>query len=291
MQQSNGQSETVPNQQAANSNPASTGTPSNKGAPNNTQQVQQEEPRKLSLAELFAEDAEDLDDNGEVRPSSDDPSKPPETLEAAAKRLGLKPEQVYNVKIPMPNGAEPLTLGQMKDRVGELVDLESRELQFDQRRMKAEGELLRAQAEMREIMAMVPKDKLNPEVVNKVRQRHEDTMKRERQLTLQHIPDWQDEKRRTEEIQGINDLLSDYGFDETFLTTVVDHRALKFIRDMYLQNRRIKAALARVTNDPAKSGQRPSGKAKAPARPNSSTSNRKTGAPTQRSKIMSILGD
>jgi hypothetical protein len=263
--------------------------PNGKGGVLDRQQQQaSDEPRPLSLAELFADDDDDNID------SDDDLSQPPETLEALSKRLGVKPEQVYNVKIPLSvNGAEPLTIGQLKDRVSELVDLETREAQFDQRRIKSEGETLRMQAEMRELLAMVPKEHVSPELVDKVRKRHDETMKRERQMTLEHIPDWQDEKKRAEDLQGMVDLMKDYGFDESFIGTVADHRALKFIRDMYLRDKRIKAALAKVTTPNAK-GQRPSNKpAKGAIRPDRQKSNRSAqGAlPNQRSRIAQLFSE
>jgi len=254
------------------------------------QQQQSDEPRRLSLAELFGknEDGEDaLDDNGNV--IAHDPSKPPESMEELSKRLGLKPEQVYGVKIPLSDGAEPLTIGQLKDRVGELVDLETRETQFEARRMRAEGELMRSQSEIRELLAMIPKEHIRPEVVNKIRQRHEANMVSERRMTLEHIPEWRDEKRAGEDLQGMIGLLGEYGFDETFISTVHDHRAIKFIRDMYLRDKRIKAALARVTI-PESKGYRGSAKTKkSAARPNQQQSSRKNVAPDQRSRIAALF--
>lgn len=254
------------------------------------EQQQTDEPRRLSLAELFAEpeDGETVDDNGNV--VSIDPSKPPDSMEELSKRLGFKPEQIYNVKIPLADGAEPLTIGQLKDRVGELVDLETREMQFDQRRRASEGELLRSQAEIRDLIAMIPREHIRPEMVNKIRQRHDANMARERQMTLEYIPEWRDEKRAGEDLQGMNDLLGEYGFDETFIASVHDHRAVKFIRDMYLQNKRIRAALAQVTT-PERKGYRSSSKTKkAPTRPLSQqTSGRREGAPNQQARIAALF--
>lgn len=253
------------------------------------QQQQTDEPRRLSLAELFAssEDGEEIDDDGNV--IADDPAKPPETLEALSKRLGFKPEQVYNVKIPLADGAEPLTIGQLKDRVGELVDLETRETQFEQRRMQVEGELLRSQTEVREILGMIPKEHINPEIVNKIRKRHEANMAFERRMTLEHIPEWRDEKRAGEDLQGMIDFTKRWGFDETFMATVHDHRAIKFIRDMYLRDKRIQAALAKVTVPDSK-GQRSSAKTKkAAARPMQQQSNRKSVVPDQRTRIAALF--
>jgi hypothetical protein len=248
-----------------------------------------DEPQKLSLAELFAEDG---DTPGSESGTDDDPSKPVDSIDRLMKRYNLSPEQAYAIKVPMPQGAEPLTLGELKDRVGELVELETREAQFDQRRVKAEGELLRAQTEMRELMALIPKEQLTPAVLDKVRQKHEATMNRERQATLEHIPEWRDEKRRTEDISGMIELLEDYGLGGTFLSTVVDHRALKFIRDSYLRDKRIKEALARVKSGKPVTGQRTSSKtAKGAAKPNSNTSRQSRVIPDQAARIRNLFGD
>lgn len=251
------------------------------------QQQDDDEPRRVSLAELFADGTDDSDEDGE----SDDPSQPPETFDLLSKRLGLKPEQLYNVKIPLRDGAEPLTIGQLKDRVGEVVDLETRELQFEQRRMQSEGELLRSQAEIREILAMIPKEHIKPEVVEKIRKRHDANMATERRMTLEHIPEWRDEKRRAEDLQGMIEFMGNYGFDDTFIGTVSDHRAIKFIRDMYIRDKRIQKALSQVTT-PDTRGQRGSAKTKkAPRSPNQHQPNtqRRHGVQTQRSRIAAIF--
>lgn len=252
-----------------------------------------DEPRHVSLAELFAErdDGETDEFDNEGNPVVDDPTKPPDTLEALSKRLGFKPEQIYNVKIPLADGAEPLTLGQLKDRVGELVDLETRETQFEQRRMQSEGELLRSQTELRELIGMIPKEHINPEIVNKIRKRHEANMAFERRQTLEFIPEWRDEKRAGEDLQGMIEFTKRWGFDEGFMATVHDHRAIKFIRDMYLRDKRIQAALAKVTTPDSK-GQKTSAKTKkAAARPMQSQTNRKGAAPDTRQRLAALFND
>lgn len=308
MQPSNQRSEMSSNKQTSgNSSPDSGVNPNGKDTAPSTQQYQpqasraerreqqtqqqQDEPRRLSLAELFSEpdEGESVDSDGNV--VADDTSKPPETLEVLSKRLGFKPEQIYNVKIPMADGAEPLTIGQLKDRIGEIVDLETRETQFEQRRMHMEGDLLRSQTEIREILSQIPKEHISPEIVNKIRQRHNANMVRERQMTLEHIPEWRDEKRASEDLQGMVDLLGEYGFDETFIASVHDHRAIKFIRDMYLRDKRIKKALAQVTTPDGKNYRGSAKTRKAAARPDrQSTSTRQHGAvPDQRSKLAALF--
>ena len=287
MQPSNQRSEMSVNNQAAPSGAANGAAPSGKGVSPNVQQQQMEEPRRLSLAELFAED--DGEGNDVDNGIDADPSVPPDSMEALSKRLGFKPEQIYNVKIPLADGAEPLTIGQLKDRVGELVDLETRETQFEQRRLKSEGELLRSQAEIRELLGMIPKEHIKPEMVNKIRARHEENMKRERVATLEHIPEWHDEKKRVEDLQGMIAFTGEWGFDEGFLATVSDHRAIKFIRDMYIRDKRIKKALANVTTPDSKV-QRSSGKRKPAIKPNVQHSQRaKNVVPNQRARIENLF--
>lgn len=246
-------------------------------------------PKAKSLAELFG------DDEGNPLPETDggdevdDPSKPPASVDAAAKRLKLTAEDVYKIKVPMPNGAEAVTIGDLKDRVGELVDLEARELTFDQRRQKSEGELMRAQQEMRELIASVPKEHLKPELLDKARRRHDSMMNMERERTLEFIPSWNDERKMETDKVGMRALMTEYGFDDTFLETVTDHRALKFIRDMWMRDARIKKALADV-KIPLKKGQRPSsGKPAKGGTPRPIVASRRQGAPDQRGKIMQLL--
>lgn len=284
-------SEMSANNQPKPSGNGSGAIPNGKGsaAPTSVQSQQQaEEPRRVSLAELFADDGDDDADNDS---GSEDLSTPPDSMDGLSKRLGFKPEQIYNVKIPLADGAEPMTIGQLKDRVGELVDLETRQTQFEQRRISAEGELLRSQAEIRELLAMVPKEHIKPEVVNKIRIRHEENMKRERAATLEHIPDWRDETKRTEDLQGMISFLGEWGFDGGFMATVSDHRAVKFIRDMYIRDKRIKTALSKVTTPDSKGLRSSSRTKKSAARPNVHQSQRKNVVPDQRSRIAALFNE
>jgi hypothetical protein len=274
MQQSNGSLETSnQNQQPQNSSSGEQlGLKPEKAPRNQQQQPSKPDPNEakpLSLADLFKkENPDDPEDLSFSVEDDDDPSKPVDSVDGLSKRLKMKPEEVYKIKVPLPNGLEPMTLGELKDRVGELADLDARELEFNTRRVRGEGELLRAQNELRSLMALIPKDKLTPELINKVRANHEATQARERQLTLEHIPSWNDDQSRTTDMQHMIEMLSDYGFDEGFISTVVDHRALKFIRDTMLMRRRIQKALAEVKIPTRKNNKAPSQKVgKAPQKP------------------------
>lgn len=251
---------------------------------------------RMTLRELFrVKEGEDGSEDGEPvldLEEPDDPSKPVNSIDGLAKRLKVKPEDVYKIQVPMANGEKPVTIGELKDRVGEVVDLDARELEFDTRRIRSEGELLRAQGEIRELMALIPRDKLSPELIKKVRAKHEATLTRERQLTLEHIPAWENDDTRTTEISGIMDMLADYGFDENFITTVQDHRAMKFLRDSFLIRRRIAKAMKDVKVPPRKGAVPPSRRKGAPVAPSSKDPSQRTrgrGTPTERDKVMALF--
>jgi hypothetical protein len=273
-----------PNSQADNKGPPV----SNGAVPNKTNQQQVETPKPKSLAEMFGDSTDET--SLEINLSDDtpdDPNAPLDSIERLMKRHKLTPEQAYAIKVPMPNGAEALTIGELKDKISDLTDLEYRQTEFEERRIKAEGEILKSQSELRDILSVLPKDAIKPEVLNKLRERQEHTTRRERQLTLQHIPEWRDEKKRTAELEGIEEMLSDYGFDGTFLQAVTDHRAMKFIRDTFLIRTRIKKSLEAV-RDPKKLGAKPSGKSgKAAIKPG--TNSRRQTTMTQDDKLAKLF--
>lgn len=247
------------------------------------------QPERLSLSELFDETGNVTDDDSE----SKDDKVVVDHIEKLTKRLGLTPEQAYAIRVPMPDGAESLTIGELKDKVKDVVNLETRETQFDQRRSRQEGDLLRAQTEMRSLLAMLPKDAISPEMVERVRKQHDAKMGQERRLTLQVIPEWDDESTRETEIQSMSDFLQEHGFDDSFIATIVDHRALRFIRTMWQRDARIKKALANVKDTKrtgAPLGQRTSGKpSRAAAKPGNTVPRRDRVLPDQRAKIMDLL--
>lgn len=215
--------------------------------------VEEEAPRRLSLAEMFRDDQETDED-------SDDPAVPPKDLNRVLKRLNLKPEQFDDVMIDI-EGQEAIPFKTLRSRVADLVGLETEQVRFESHRLKAEGEILRSREEMRAILAMIPPDKLTPQLIDKVRTQHAQMQQRERQSTLDVIPAWSKQETMEKDTAGMKKFVSKWGFDSNWLDQITDHRAIKFIRDMYLRDLRIEAALAEV-KIPEDSSQRGSAKAK-----------------------------
>lgn len=170
----------------------------------------------------------------------------PKNLAELAETLKLKPEDLYDLDVPMSNG-KPVKLGALKDAAARQEEFSVRELQFEESRVKRESELLRSLSELREVVSMLPPAAVKPEVIDAVRRKHEATVKAERARTLEVIPEWNDEAKRTADIAGMIEHLQAYGFAPNTLESIVDHRQVRYVRENYLREKRLKAALAQVS--------------------------------------------
>jgi hypothetical protein len=199
------------------------------------------------LAKLFTLD--DQADPAET-PAGDD-KKPaekvkPKTLAQAAERLGVEVKDLYDLEIPS-DQLKGLTLGKLKDHMVERENFTTRSLKLEEDAAQKEAEFERANLELQTLLGALPKDAIKPEIREAVRQKHEATLKIERERTLQTIPEWKDEKVRTEELAGMVEHLTGFGFPASYLKSVTDHRALKFIRASWQRETRLRKALELVT--------------------------------------------
>ena len=204
-----------------------------------------EKPGILSLAELMVEDETPGGDKQE-QPSGDAKREIPTKFNDLAGELGVDLDALYKLEVSQADDGTPVTIENLKDHFSKQSDIELRELEFDERRIKQESELLREQNELRELMAALPEKAIRPEVLQKVRDKHAAQMQMERQRTMELIPDWQDEKTRTKDIEGMAAHLQQYGYPVDHLERVADHRQLKYIRDNWQRETRIRKALEKV---------------------------------------------
>lgn len=238
------------NQEPETSSTETTGTP----------ETAEAEPGLKSLAGLLsAEKPETAPDEG--KPDESPEKGKPKSLKALAETLELEDKDLYAIEVPMANG-ETRTLGQLKDLVAQQDQFALRELEWEEERHRKESELIRAQDELRELISALPQNAVKPEVLEKIRQKHEATLKIEREKTLEAIPEWKDENRRTEDIRGMVEHLKGYGFPETYIQSVFNHRTMKYIRDNWQREQRIRKALEAVKTGkpPTTATAKPSGK-------------------------------
>jgi hypothetical protein len=219
-----------------------------------------EEASQPSLAEVLAQDTAETAPEGEAveTPSNAKPT----SLKALAETLEMEDKDLYDIEVPMANG-ESRTLGELKDLVAKQDDLDLRELQFEENRHESESALIKAKQEVQALIADLPENALRPEKLEAFRKKRDLQIAEERRMTLEVIPEWKDENTRLSEIKGIVEHLNGYGFPETYLGAVVDHKTLKYIRENWQREQRIRRALEQVKKG-APSPTRTSKPAKAP---------------------------
>ncbi len=211
------------------------------------EQTIETEPGIEHLGEMLQEtEPEDIAPGGDTGDASGSTDAAPTKFNDLAGKLGIKLDDLYKLEVTQAEDGTPVTIENLKDNHSKQADFSMREIEFEERRTQQESELMQAQEELRELMAALPEKAIQPEVLQKVRAKHDAQATLERQRTLEVIPEWQDEKTRTADIEGMAEHMSQYGYPINHLERVADHRQIKYIRDNWQRELRIRKALAAV---------------------------------------------
>lgn len=211
----------------------------------------------------------------------------PKKFNDLAETLGVELAELYKLEVATSADGKPVTVEMLKDHHAKRSEFSVAQLTWEEERTRQQSDLVRANSELRELLAALPQKAIDPKVLESVRNKHDATLKRERARTLEVIPAWKDEAKRTEEIGGMEDFLKRYGYPPGHLGTIYDHRALLMIRDAWRRELRVKAALEQVekidTTPTPKPG-KPAG-GKAPGKPRSGP------LPRGRAGLLNLLGE
>lgn len=202
-----------------------------------------------------------------------------------AEIAGVELDSLYKLELSLSEGGSPITIEQLKDAYTKREEQTVRELKWEEDRAKKEANLVRAQGELQELLAALPKDAIKPEVLQAAATKHQAAVKRERERALEVIPDWRDKAKREEDIAGMTEYLKGYGFPPNYLETVFDHRAVRFIRDAWQREQRIRKAfeqLESVKSTPAATKPKANGAAPKPG---------KGSAPNVSTRLVQLLSD
>lgn len=177
----------------------------------------------------------------------------PTTLKAAAERLGLSVEEMYELKIPIDDGgkAETLTLGALKDARSQVSDLETRTLAFEEEKTRQENELIRAKQELAELMRALPVGSIKKETLDGIRKRAKEHRDAEAERLLEAVPEWDDDEKKATDRAGMVEHLGEYGLPATALDANADHRWVKYMRDNWRRKVAVDAAMKKVRKDNA----------------------------------------
>lgn len=208
-----------------------------------------------------AGDAEEQGDDaaGDEKPAAKKPAKP-KNLDELAEALGIEVAALYDVEIPAKQkGAEALKLGKLKDLAAEHGEFAVRQLKLDEDRRAFEALRVTRDQEFRELLAQLPADAIKPEAMQKLRAMLDKRRAEERELTLEKIAEWSDEKVRAEDLKGMLKHLESYDISPAFLVANVSASLMRFVRDSWKRAETIRKALEQVTERKGKTPARARG--------------------------------
>lgn len=169
-----------------------------------------------------------------------------------------EPGQVdYDLEVPMPDGMENMTVGQLKDHYRDHQDLETERADWEAHQNEQQLELMAARRQLVELADML-KD-VKPEVIDHVQQMIQRDGEQEAELLLKTFPKWADPDVKAAARAEQLATFKDYGFSEWEYSSIEDHRVIKALHDLTQFRKREAAGKAKreeLKSTPPK-GQKP----------------------------------
>ena len=149
-----------------------------------------------------------------------------------------------------------MTLGQVKDRFNDVLNVEQARASLADERTESQNEVLVARQELQNVIAMLG-DSLSPELLQHARQANSTMIAQEAAEIVEILPQWKDNAVFQADRTNINELLASYGFSTAELSNLYDHRLIKLSYDAMQWKTRITRAHENVQpkrNAPGKPG-------------------------------------
>jgi len=218
-----------------------------------------------ATADVMAEDSE----GGEEGDAGGDDADPI-TVVSLAKELGVEAADIYNeLTIPLGEG-ESVTLGEWKDRVKDLRELDQSRTAYEADKADYEKGQMRDRALLTEMLDIIGPDAARP-ALEAAKQRLQGWEDEQRGLILEAIPEWKDPDALAKDREAIVALGAEYGHTEQEMVYVKDARTVRMLRDFAA----LKAEMAELRTNAKK-------KTSLPGRKGSGNRNSKSGALAKR---------
>jgi hypothetical protein len=181
------------------------------------------------ISELLAGDSPEQPDSGGDDPPEDERQQE-QDLETDAPDLTAAaddddpPKIDYDLEIPMPDGAESVTLGQLKDNYQARLDHEKERETWEDHRIAEDGRLQVARAELNELAALM--GQVNPEIATHLRQQRLANQKQEQEKLLALYPEWADPEVKKAANPAILAAAKHLGLSEQEYAQIGDHRLI-----------------------------------------------------------------
>lgn len=186
------------------------------------------------ISELLARDGPepiqptDADDD-ELPADAIDPDQvetPEPEPEPAAADDEPEPAKIdYDQEVPMPDGAESVTIGQLKDHYQGKVDFESERETWTQHRTDQEAKHIIARQGLMELAHLV--GDVNPAVLQYVQNQQQVTRQAEAAALLEVFPEWSDPEVKRAAAPKLKAVAEKLGFSEAEFAHIADHRQIR----------------------------------------------------------------
>ena len=154
-----------------------------------------------------------------------------ETLDAKslAEKLGIDVKDLYEMEFPYGENGEAITLGELKDAGirARTIDEEAETLTND--RNSYVNEQMKSRNELQQIVSLLPD--IPPGLRDAAIRQHDVVRQTERVKMLETVPEWRDPGKEQEAMNNISSTLKEYGYSDTEMSYMLDHRMIKLFHD------------------------------------------------------------
>jgi hypothetical protein len=174
------------------------------------------------------------------------PAEIPTDLPSAAEKLGLTPDQLYELEVPMPDDEGTMKLGELKDAAlaykRERLEREA----FETEKADQRANLERAREEIGQIVAMLPEAARTPEMLESARNQLAAVKQEQVAETLRRIPEWKDRTQFQADQEIMASHVEQHGFSQSEFANVFDARLIAYIRHNAKREARLNEMLSQM---------------------------------------------
>jgi hypothetical protein len=207
---------------------------------------------------------------GEGEGEGEGQEQKPSTLADVAAALGLTTAELNAAVVQV--GSESMTLGELKNKLPELVKVEARAVQLAEARETFELERIDAHRRILAIVDAFPAGSVPKAVSERLEAQHAETLARESSLLRTARPEWATPAYAAEHKAKMTALAARYGVGAAEVGAIADHRMILMLQDFANLKHKHDAAAAAAKRIPAPGDRRMS--AETQAQPSASNQRR-----------------
>jgi hypothetical protein len=180
------------------------------------------------------------------------------TVKGLAEKLGLEAKDIYEgLEIPLGDD-HVVTLGEWKDRVNALADIDGERESVATQRAEYERNVMQTKQELNAIIQLIPAEQRQA-ILDRARGQVEAYETEQKMQVLHQIPEWKDQDTMAKDRARIVEMGSEYGFSEQEITYTQDARTVKMLNDFMRLRERVKEAEKAAKAKPGEVKKSPAG--------------------------------